>query len=150
VAPTGNARRLRRKQTREESQLWQTLRAGRCAGFKFRRQPPLGAYSLDFYCPAARLAVELDGFEHGLPQQHAHDAVREEFLAWEGIEALRSWNHQWRNNRQGVIWEIWHPLQRRTGCLQIMRKLENNRFVPLPVEKLGKKPDRKLPWQNQP
>jgi very-short-patch-repair endonuclease len=38
VHPTGNAKRLRRKQTREEAQLWQTLRAGRFAGFKFRRQ----------------------------------------------------------------------------------------------------------------
>src|ERR1035437_2876737 len=45
--PTGNARRLRRKQTREEAQLWQALRAGRFAGFKFRRQHPFGGYFLD-------------------------------------------------------------------------------------------------------
>ena len=32
VNPTGNARRLRRKQTREEAQLWQSLRVGRFAG----------------------------------------------------------------------------------------------------------------------
>ena len=145
VNPTGNARRLRRKRTREEAQLWQTLRAGRFAGFKFRRQHPLGGYFLDFYCPAARLAVELDGFEHGLPRQQEHDAARDQFLATEDIEELRFWNHQWRSNREGVLWEIWHALQRRTGCLQVIRKVENNRFVPLPVEKLGKKPDRKPP-----
>jgi very-short-patch-repair endonuclease len=96
------------------------------------------------YCPAARLAVELDGFEHGLPRQQKHDAAREQFLAAEDIEELRFWNHQWRSNREGVLWEIWHALQRRSGCLQVMRKVENNRFVPLPVEKLGKKPDRKV------
>jgi len=145
VNPTGNARRLRRKQTREEAQLWQTLRAGRFAGFKFRRQHSLGGYYLDFYCPAARLSVELDGFEHGLPRQQEHDAAREQFLAAEDIEELRFWNHQWRSNREGVLWEIWHALQRRTGCLQVMRKVANNRFLPLPVEKLGKKPDRKPP-----
>jgi very-short-patch-repair endonuclease len=142
---TGNAARLRRTQTREEAQLWQTLRAGRFAGFKFRRQHPFGGYCLDFYCPAARLDVELDGFEHGLPGQQQHDAAREEFLAGEGIEVLRYWNHQWRTNREGVLWEIWHALQRRTGCLQIMRKEGNNRFVPLPAGKLGKQPDRKPP-----
>ena len=93
----------------------------------------------------ARLAVELDGFEHGLPRQQEHDAAREQFLAAEDIEELRFWNHQWRSNREGVLWEIWHALQRRTGCLQMMRKVGNNRFVPPPVEKLGKKPDRKPP-----
>lgn len=91
---TGNAKRLPRKQTREEAQLWQTLRAGRFAGFKFRRQHPFGGYYLGFYCPAARLAVELDGFEHGLPRQQEHDAARDQFLAAEGIEDLRFWNHQ--------------------------------------------------------
>ena len=143
--PTGNARRLRRKQTRAEAQLWQALRAGRFAGFKFRRQHPLGGYYLDFYCPLAGLAVELDGFEHGLPRQQARDAAREQFLADHEIEQLRFWNHQWRSNREGVLWEIWHALQRRSGCLQVMRKVENNRFMPLPADKLGKKPDRRPP-----
>ena len=114
-------------------------------GLTCTRQHPLGAYFLDFYCSAARLAVELDGFEHGLPRQREHDAAREQFLAAEGIEELRFWNHQWRSNREGFLWEIWHALQRRTGCLQVMRKVANNPFVPLPVEKLGKKPDRKPP-----
>ena len=138
VNPTGNARRLRRKQTREEAQLWQTLRAGRFAGFKFRRQHPLGGYFLDFYCSTARLAVELDGFEHGLPRQQEHDAARDQFLAAEGIEELRFWNHQWRSNREGVLWEIWHALQRRTGCLQVIRRVENNHFVPHPSRRWGR------------
>jgi very-short-patch-repair endonuclease len=149
VNPTGNARRLRRKRTREEAQLWQTLLAGRFAGFKFRRQHPLGPYFLDFYCPLARLTVEVDGFEHGLPLQQARDAAREQCLAAEGIEELRFWNHQWRSNREGVLWEIWHALQRRSGCVQVMRKEQNNRFVPLHVEKLGKKPDRNPPRESR-
>ena len=45
---TPNARRLRREQTREEQQLWRALRAGRCAGFKIRRQHPIGEYTLGF------------------------------------------------------------------------------------------------------
>jgi very-short-patch-repair endonuclease len=100
---TANARRLRREQTKEEKQLWRSLRAGRFAGFKFRRQHPLGAYYLDFYCPAAKLSIELDGFQHGTPEQRERDKEREEFLAANSIEELRFWNHQWRKNREGVL-----------------------------------------------
>ena len=146
---TPDARRLRRDQTREEKQLWRALRAGRFAGFKFRRQHPLGPYALDFYCPLARLSIELDGFSHGLPQQLAHDIEREKFLEERGIEELRFWNRQWRQNREGVLLEIWHALQRRTGCTQIMRKLENQTYVPPPWDQLGNKPARKPPWENK-
>jgi very-short-patch-repair endonuclease len=60
---TAIARRLRRQQTEEEKELWRDLRAGRFAGFKFRRQHPKGKYLLDFYCPMAKLSVELDRFQ---------------------------------------------------------------------------------------
>ena len=70
------ARRLRRDQTDEEKELWRALKAGRFAGFKFRRQHPKGNYYLDFYCPEARLAVELDGFQHGLPEHLQRDQER--------------------------------------------------------------------------
>ena len=63
------ARQLRRDQTDEEKELWRALRSHRFAGFKFRRQHPAGIYILDFYCAAARLDVELDGFQHGLPSR---------------------------------------------------------------------------------
>jgi len=128
--PTGNARRLRREQTKEEKELWQALRAGRFAGFKWRRQHPRGGYYLDFYCAEAQLVVELDGFQHGLPEQQQRDKEREAFLAEQGIKVLRFWNRQWRQNREGVLLTIWHELQERTGCVQVLRKVENNRFVP--------------------
>jgi hypothetical protein len=43
------ARRLRRDQTDEEKAMWRALKAGRFAGFTFRRQHPEGKYFLDFY-----------------------------------------------------------------------------------------------------
>jgi very-short-patch-repair endonuclease len=133
---TVNARCLRRNQTEEEKQLWRALRAGRFAGHKFRRQHPLGKYFLDFYCPTARLSVELDGFQHGLREQRQRDMEREHWLAKEDIEELRFWNHQWRNNREGVLLEIWQALHRRTGCVQLMRKVKNNRYVPPGIKQL--------------
>jgi very-short-patch-repair endonuclease len=120
--------------------MWQALRAGRFAGFKFRRQHHIGPYFLDFYCPQAKLAVELDGFCHGLPMQRAHDNVRRAFLSGADIEELRFWNHHWRRNRQGVLLDIWRALYRRTGCLQVMRKEQNNRFVAPTPREIGELP----------
>lgn len=139
---TAIARRLRRDQTDEEKQLWRALKAGRFAGFKFRRQHPSGKYFLDFYCPAARLSVELDGFQHGLPEHLQRDEERAKFLAAEGIEELRFWNHQWRKNREGVLLEIWEALHRRTGCVKVMRKEQNHRFVPPKPEQMIAKPKK--------
>ena len=134
--PISNARRLRREQTDEEEELWRALRAGRFAGFKFRRQHPLGDYILDFHCPTAKLSIELDGSQHGLPEQRLHDEAREKFLTAEGVEELRFWNHQWRKNREGILLEIWNALQWRTGCVAVMRKVQNHRFLPPKVDQL--------------
>jgi very-short-patch-repair endonuclease len=128
--PKTNARRLRREKTAEEKQLWLALRASRFAGFKFRREHPLGPCFLDFYCPAAKLSVELDGFHHGLPGQQQHDSERKTYLETQGIEELRFWNHQWQKNREGVLLEIWNALHQRTGCIAVMRKTQNHRYVP--------------------
>ncbi|HLP78203.1 MAG TPA: DUF559 domain-containing protein [Candidatus Paceibacterota bacterium] len=125
-----NVRRLRREQTAEEKELWHALRAGRFAGFKFRRQHPIGIYILDFYCPLARLSIELDGFSHGMPNGMRHDEERTSFLKEQGIEELRIWNHQWKRNREGFLLEIWAALHKRTGCASIARKVENRRFLP--------------------
>jgi len=139
---SGKARRLRLNQTQEEMELWRALRAGRFAGFKFRRQHPLGSYHLDFFCPAAKLSVELDGFEHGLPKQLRHDEERREFLAAQDIEEMRFWNHQWRKNRDGVLLDIWNALQKRTGCVAIMRKVQTHRYVPPEIEQLREAPNK--------
>ena len=125
-----NARRLRREQTEEQKQLGQALRAGRLAGFKFRRPPPVGTYCLDLYCPLARRSIELDGFQHGLPTQRHPDQERSGFLADRDIEERRFWNRQRRHNRQGVRLEIWRAVHRRSGGTQVERKTENRRFVP--------------------
>jgi hypothetical protein len=56
--------------------------------------------------------------------------ARRLFLDSHGIEELRFWNHQWRKNPDGVLLEIWQAVYRRTGCVQVKRKTENQRFVP--------------------
>jgi very-short-patch-repair endonuclease len=55
----GKAKRLRREMTAPEVRLWQQLRVRGPDRPVFRRQHPIGPYVLDFYCPAAKLCVEV-------------------------------------------------------------------------------------------
>lgn len=89
------ARRLRREMTASERLLWEHLRAGRLDGWRFRRQHPVDRFVLDFYCPAARLAVELDGAQHYTPDGLTRDAERDDWLQRRlGITMLRFDNAQ--------------------------------------------------------
>lgn len=87
-ATVERARRLRRQMTAPEVRLWAVLRTSP-AGRKFRRQHPVGSYVLDFYCPAARLAIEVDGMAHDMGDNPARDTVRDGWLMGQGIATLR-------------------------------------------------------------
>jgi very-short-patch-repair endonuclease len=83
------ARVLRKAMTEPEVMLWSRLR-GRGEGRPvFRRQYPLGNIILDFYCPAAKLAVEIDGSTHWTDEQVAKDQARDAWLNGQGIRVLR-------------------------------------------------------------
>ena len=69
--------------------LWQALRARQLDGLRFRRQHPMGPFILDFYCPEAKLCVEVDGYVHTLPQQAVRDERREDWLAGQGVRVVR-------------------------------------------------------------
>ena len=88
------ARGLRRRSTEAERRMWRMLRGRRFSAFKFRRQYPFGNYFLDFFCPEAGLAIELDGGVHGCAESRVHDSERDGFLKQKGIRVLRFWNHQ--------------------------------------------------------
>ena len=80
------ARQLRRQMSLPERMLWARLR---CSGVRFRRQHPIGHYVLDFYCPSANLAIEVDGEAHNMGDQPERDQIRTEWLQSQGIEVLR-------------------------------------------------------------
>ena len=84
-----NARQFRKTLTPPEARLWMALRRRGLNGLKFRRQHPFGAYVLDFYCAAARLAVEVDGLHHSSEEQAAHDDARDSWLRGLGVRVLR-------------------------------------------------------------
>ena len=67
-----------------EKLIWPFLRKDQL-GFHFRRQFPVGPYILDFYCPEAKLCVEMDSDLHDAD----HDRRRDEFMKKQGIMTLR-------------------------------------------------------------
>ncbi|WP_349356896.1 endonuclease domain-containing protein [Sphingobium nicotianae] len=44
---------------------------------------------LDFYCPSAKLAIEIDGMAHDMGHNPARDGMRDGWLAQQGVETLR-------------------------------------------------------------
>ena len=99
----GRARALRRRLTLPEVILWQAMRGRKLGGARFRRQHPVGPYILDFYCEAARLAVEIDGAGHEHPDQARHDARRTEWLNLRGIAVYRIAARDVLGNLDGVL-----------------------------------------------
>jgi very-short-patch-repair endonuclease len=83
------ARELRRDMSLPEIVLWQALRKGRLAVLRCRRQHPIGPYILDFYCPSARLAIEVDGLVHDAAAQRHHDQRRQAWLTQRNVTVLR-------------------------------------------------------------
>jgi very-short-patch-repair endonuclease len=80
---------MRHEPTDAEAALWRLLRARGLAGFKFRRQYPAGPFILDFFCPAQRLAIEIDGGQHYQPRTQAYDSWRTRLLNARHIRVLR-------------------------------------------------------------
>jgi very-short-patch-repair endonuclease len=98
------ARELRKQSTPAEKILWEELRDRRLKGIKFRRQHIIGSYIIDFYCPAHRLAIELDGGFHSF--QEDNDLIRTNNLEDMGIKVVRFWNHEVEQNLVTVLAKI--------------------------------------------
>ncbi len=98
------AQKLRKEMTKEERKLWYDYLCS--YPLRFRRQVTFGRYILDFYCAAARVAIELDGSQHCEPENLAKDAERTDFLENDGILVLRFSNLDVMRNLRGVCEEI--------------------------------------------
>jgi len=91
--------------------LWGRLKQSRLNGYKFRRQHSVGYYILDFYCPAARLAIELDGDSHLTDEAIEYDNERTAFLNSLNIRVLRFLNTDIYSNLEAVCTKIAEELR---------------------------------------
>ncbi len=83
---TTQARSLRRTSSATERRLWGLLRGKKLGGFKFRHRSLVYGYIPDFWCPEAKLAIEIDGREYGAKQER--DAVRDTRFFSHGIHTV--------------------------------------------------------------
>ena len=95
-----HAREMRRDQTPAEAKLSSVLRNRHLAGLKFRRQTPRSPFVADFYCPQAKLIVELDGESHN--EKETYDERRTRILERDGCRVIRFINDDVNQHLDGV------------------------------------------------
>ena len=98
--------RLRHEMTDAEKRLWGKIRVRQIGGYWFYRQKPIGDYIVDFYCPKAKLVIEVDGGQHLSGEIAENDKVRDEYLSSLGLKVLRFTNTDILKNINGVVERI--------------------------------------------
>lgn len=56
---------------------------------RFQRQKTISSFIVDFYCAAARLAIEIDGSQHFTEEGKAYDLERSALLDEQGVTVIR-------------------------------------------------------------
>ena len=95
-----NAKSLRKNMTKEERHLWYDFL--RSYDVRFLRQKIIGRYIVDFYCPQAKIVVELDGSQHYEPMGIEKDTERTLYLQQYDITVIRIPNNEVMCNFRGV------------------------------------------------
>lgn len=101
------AKRLRANTTPHERILWRALKDLPIEGSHFRRQAPIGPYVVDFFCPAKRLILEIDGGHHNEDDVAEHDRNRQQWLESEGYRVIRFWNSEIAGDLTAVLERIY-------------------------------------------
>ena len=81
-----SAKRLRKQLSLPEMLLWRLLRLSR-RELRFRKQHAIGPFVADFYCPAAKLVIEIDGATHNGRQRA--DEYRDAYMISLGLTVMR-------------------------------------------------------------
>ena len=104
------ARTLRKNMTEPERLLWSRIRRKQLRGFQFYRQKTVGNYIVDFYCPSARIIIEVDGGQHFEEQGRKKDKIRDAYLSKLGFEVLRFPNWEVMRNVDDIVEDIYRHL----------------------------------------
>ena len=101
---------LRKNMTKAEVRLWVHIRKKQIANLQFYRQRPIGNYIVDFYCPDAKLVIEVDGGQHFDDEGLEYDEIRDAFLEGQGLKVLRFTNLDVMQNIESVVFMIEHEI----------------------------------------
>lgn len=105
------ARNLRNNSTKEENHLWYDFLKN--SDIHFYRQYIIGDYIVDFYCPKAKLVIELDGSQHFEEEIILYDTKRTEFFECFGLEVIRFTNSDINKDFDNVCSAIFEEVERR-------------------------------------
>ena len=94
---------LRNNMTKWEVRLWNDLKGRKMYGFKVRRQYGIENYIVDFYCPALKLAIEIDGDVHYFEEKVKKDKEKNGTLNAVGIKVIRIENLDFEEDYESVI-----------------------------------------------
>ncbi len=100
------SRQLRDNMTDAEKVVWARVRLQQINGQRFYRQKPIGDYIVDFFCPKAKLVIEIDGGQHFSKDMIDNDKIRDEFLNGLGLNVMRFTNSEVLNDIERVIEQI--------------------------------------------
>jgi len=100
------AGQLRKNMTDAERQLWAKIRMKQLKGHQFYRQKPIGGYIVDFFCPGAKLVIEVDGSQHFTDEKAEYDRIRDDYLSSLGLRVLRFSNSDVMTHIEGVVKRI--------------------------------------------
>ena len=96
--------------TEAERLLWEKIRGKQLKGYQFYRQKTIGNYIVDFYCPKAKLVIELDGGQHYTSEGRTKDWARDGYMKDIGLRVLRFSDKEVFENVQGVLERTWRYL----------------------------------------
>lgn len=105
------SRKLRSCMTDAERRLWSKLRMRQLNNAQFYRQKPIGNYIADFYCPEAKLVIEVDGGQHFTDEVRRYDEERDRCLCSLGLRVLRFSDTEVLKNIEGVVQVIVENLE---------------------------------------
>ena len=114
---TAKRQLLRRNAPETETLLWERLRGKQIQNTKFRRQYSVGPYVLDFYCPALKLAIEIDGPTHDGGDAPEYDAARQAYVETLGVVFVRFRNAEIYTHLDAVVERIAACVQEREESL---------------------------------
>ena len=101
------ARELRKNMTDAERRVWTRIRRKQLKGYQFYRQKNIGNYIVDFYCPGAKLIVEIDGGQHYSAEGILKDTLRDAYMVSLGLTVLRFADREVLENTDEVL-EVIH------------------------------------------
>jgi very-short-patch-repair endonuclease len=89
--------------TDAERYLWSKVRRRQLKGCQFFRQRIIGNYIVDFFCPRAKLVIEVDGSQHYSSNMTEADKKRDEYLERRRLKVLRFTDTDVLKNPEGVV-----------------------------------------------